>query len=78
MILPVEAWMDIRRYAPLRAAGASWKEIAAQAGCDWRTAKKYLYPDAPAAPPRASSRAGTNSSVARFLVSSGRSSWTKV
>jgi hypothetical protein len=52
VILPVEAWMDIRRYAPLRAAGASWKEIAAQAGCDWRTAKKYLYPDAPAAPPQ--------------------------
>jgi transposase len=51
--------MDIRRYAPLRAAGASWKDIAAQAGCDWRTAKKYLSPDAPTAPPRASSQAGT-------------------
>jgi transposase len=51
--------MDIRRYAPLRAAGASWKDIAAQAGCDWRTAKKYLSADAPAVPPRASSRAGT-------------------
>ena len=59
MILPVEAWMDIRRYAPLRAAGATWKEIAAHAGCDWRTAKKYLSPDAPATPPRSSSRAGT-------------------
>ncbi|MGE3295705.1 MAG: IS21 family transposase [Geminicoccaceae bacterium] len=51
--------MDIRRYAPLRAAGASWKDIAARAGCDWRTAKKYLSPDAPSAPPRTSSRAGT-------------------
>nr|WP_240051790.1 hypothetical protein [Pseudonocardia sp. EV170527-09] len=59
MILPVEAWMDIRRFAPLRAAGATWKEIAAHAGCDWRTAKKYLAPDAPSAPPRAASRAGT-------------------
>lgn len=59
MILPVEAWMDIRRFAPLRAAGASWTEIAAEAGCDWRTAKKYLSPDAPVGPPRASSRAGT-------------------
>jgi transposase len=59
VILPVEAWMDIRRYAPLRAAGASWKDIAAQAGCDWRTAKKYLSPDAPAVPLRATSRAGT-------------------
>lgn len=51
--------MDIRRFAPLRAAGATWKEIAAHAGCDWRTAKKYLAPDAPSAPPRAASRAGT-------------------
>lgn len=59
MILPVEAWMDIRRFAPLRAAGATWTEIAAEAGCDWRTAKKYLSPEAPTGPPRASSRAGT-------------------
>ena len=59
MILPVEAWMDIRRFAPLRAAGVTWKEIAAEAGCDWRTARKYLSVDAPAGPPRASSRAGT-------------------
>ena len=59
MILPVEAWMDIRRFAPLRAAGATWTEIAAEAGCDWRTARKYLSPDAPVGPPRASSRAGT-------------------
>lgn len=59
MILPVEAWMDIRRFAPLRAAGATWKDIAAHAGCDWRTVKKYLSPDAPACPPRGSSRAGT-------------------
>ena len=59
MILPVEAWMDIRRFAPLRAAGATWKEIAAEAGCDWRTARKYLSPDAPVGPPQAPSRAGT-------------------
>ena len=59
MILPVEAWMDIRRFAPLRAAGATWKEIAAEAGCDWRTARKYLSEDAPVGPPRAPSRAGT-------------------
>jgi transposase len=51
--------MDIRRFAPLRAAGATWTEIAAEAGCDWRTARKYLSPDAPAGPPRAPSRAGT-------------------
>jgi transposase len=59
VILPVEAWMDIRRFAPLRAAGATWKDIAAEAGCDWRTARKYLSPDAPAGPPQAPSRAGT-------------------
>ncbi|MDD7965523.1 IS21 family transposase [Actinomycetospora lemnae] len=51
--------MDIRRFAPLRAAGATWTEIAAEAGCDWRTARKYLSPDAPVGPPRAPSRAGT-------------------
>jgi hypothetical protein len=54
----VEAWMDIRRYAPLRAAGATWKEIGA-AGCDWRTARKYLSAQAPRAPSRAPWRAGT-------------------
>lgn len=59
MILPVEAWMDIRRFAPLRAAGATRTEIAAEAGCDWRTARKYLSEDAPSGPPRAPSRAGT-------------------
>jgi hypothetical protein len=25
--------MDLRRYTPLRAAGATWKEIAAEVGC---------------------------------------------
>lgn len=51
--------MDIRRFAPLRAAGATWTEIAAKAGCDWRTARKYLSPDAPPGPPTGSPRAGT-------------------
>jgi transposase len=51
--------MDIRRFAPLRAAGATWSEIAAEAGCDWRTAKKYLSEDAPVGPPTGSPRAGT-------------------
>ena len=59
MILPPEAWMDLRRYAPLRAAGASWKEIAAEVGLDPRTVKKYLGEDAPAGPPSAPSRADT-------------------
>ena len=59
MILPVEAWMDLRRYQPLRAAGATWREIADEVGLDWRTVKKYLSPDVPAGPPTAPSRRGT-------------------
>ena len=59
MILPVEAWMDLRRYQPLRAAGATWREIADEVGLDWRTVKKYLSADAPAGPPTAPSRKGT-------------------
>ena len=58
MILPVEAWMDLRRYLPLRAAGATWREIADEVGVDWRTVKKYLSTDAPAGPPTAPSRRG--------------------
>lgn len=59
MILPVEAWMDLRRYQPLREAGATWREIADEVGLDWRTVKKYLSADAPAGPPAAPSRRGT-------------------
>ena len=59
MILPSEKWMDLRRYRPLHAAGATYKEIAAEVGCDWRTVRKYLADDAPVAPPAAPSRVGT-------------------
>ena len=59
MILPVEAWMDLRRYKPLRDAGATWREIADEVGLDWRTVKKYLSADAPGGPPAAPSRKGT-------------------
>ena len=58
MILPVEAWMNLRRYQPLRAAGATWREIADEVGLDWRTVKRYLSTDAPSGPPRAPSRRG--------------------
>ena len=58
MILPVEAWMDLRRYQPLRDAGATWQEIAEEVGLDWRTVKRYLSTDAPG-PPVAPSRRGT-------------------
>jgi transposase len=59
VILPVEAWMDLRRYQPLRAAGVTWREIADEVGLDWRTVKRYLSADAPAGPPAAPSRKGT-------------------
>ena len=58
MILPVEAWMDLRRYKPLRDAGATWREIADEVGLDWRTVKRYLSADAASGPPAAPSRKG--------------------
>jgi len=57
MILPLEAWMVLRRFKPLREAGATWKEIAAEVGCDPRTVKKYI--NGPQTPPGAPPRIGT-------------------
>ncbi len=51
--------MDLRRYKPLRDAGATWREIADEVGLDWRTVKRYLSTDVPAGPPVAPSRKGT-------------------
>jgi transposase len=60
MILDEVSWMNIRRFRALHEAGASYVEIAAECGCDWRTVKKYLAAEPGAAlPPRAPSRAGT-------------------
>src|SRR5689334_12535204 len=59
MVLDAESWMNIRRFRALRDAGATYTEIAAEVGCDWRTVKKYLSPDAENTPPRASWRRGT-------------------
>jgi transposase len=60
MITHPESWMDIRKFRALHQAGAvSYAEIAAEAGCDWRTVKKYLAQGAPAVPPAGSSRQGT-------------------
>ena len=59
MILDPESWMDIRRFRALRQAGVSIAEIARETGRDWKTVKKYLAADAPAGPPAAPSRAGT-------------------
>lgn len=58
VILPVEVWMDPRRYQPLREAGATWREIADEVGLDWRTVKKSLSTGSPAGPPAAPSRRG--------------------
>lgn len=43
--------MKLRAFRPLVEAGWSWAEIAREAGCDWRTAKKYLSAS-PGLPPR--------------------------
>ena len=59
MILHPENWMNIRRFRALHEAGASYAEIAAEVGCDWRTVKKYLAQGSPAVPPAGSSRKGT-------------------
>ncbi|MGH8920622.1 MAG: IS21 family transposase [Actinomycetes bacterium] len=61
MITHPESWMDIRRFRALHQAGAvTYAEIAAETGCDWRTVRKYLAGDGPAAPPGpGSSRKGT-------------------
>ncbi len=40
-----EEWMDLLSYRQMAAAGATWAEIARLAGCDWRTARKYLSPE---------------------------------
>jgi transposase len=59
MILHPESWMNIRRFRALHEAGASYAEIAAEVGCDWRTVKKYLSAGSPAVPPAGTSRKGT-------------------
>jgi hypothetical protein len=51
--------MDLRCFRPLREAGATYKEIAAEVGVDWRTVRKYLAADAGGAPPAAPARVGT-------------------
>jgi transposase len=59
MILDAESWMNIRRFRALHEAGATYAEIAAEVGCDWRTVKKYLAPGAEHTPPKAPSRKGS-------------------
>src|SRR5438552_14670721 len=59
MIVDQETWMNVRRFRPLHEAGASYAQIAAECGCEWRTVKKYLEMEGVALPPRAQSRAGS-------------------
>jgi hypothetical protein len=66
MILPPEAWMDLRRFKPLREAAATWKEIAAELGLDPRTVKKYI--NGPAVPPSAPKRIGTQPRLIEHLA----------
>jgi len=50
-MITTEEWMDLLSYRQMVAAGATWAEIARLAGCDWRTARKYLSAERPK-PPR--------------------------
>lgn len=50
-MITTEEWMDLLSYRQMAAAGATWAEIARLAGCDWRTARKYLSAQRPT-PPR--------------------------
>ncbi len=59
MILDSESWMNVRRFRALFEPGASYAEIAAACGVDWRTAKKYLRQPVGATPPAATSRKST-------------------
>lgn len=49
--------MNVRALKSMREAGATLADIARETGCDWRTVKKYLSVDAPAAPPAVTGRA---------------------
>jgi hypothetical protein len=40
-MMPQEDWMNLRAFKPLVEAGYPWATIAREAGCDWRTARKY-------------------------------------
>jgi transposase len=58
--------VDLRRFKPLREAGATWKEIAAEIGCDPRTVKKYI--NGPPVPPKAPPRIGTQPRLIEHLA----------
>ena len=57
MVLEAERWLELRRFRALRRAEVSISEIARETGLNWRTVKKYLEADGPAAPPEPPPRA---------------------
>jgi len=61
-----EEWMDLLSYRQMAAAGASWAEIARLAGCDWRTARKYLSAERPK-PPRYRPRPSRQRVIDRYI-----------
>ena len=61
-----EEWMDLLSYRSLAASGATWAEIARLAGCDWRTARKYLTKER-LAPPRYRPRPPREKVIARYI-----------
>ena len=48
--------MNLRSLRSLKAAGANWAEIAREAGCDYRTAEKYLTTTPSTSPPAVHAR----------------------
>ena len=62
-MLEAERWLELRRFRALRQAGASISEIARETGLNWRTVKKYLEADGPAAPPASPPRTGRGSQL---------------
>ncbi len=59
-----EEWMNLQEFRPLADAGVAWSEIARLAGCDPRTAKKYL--SGPPRPPHYRPRPGAGRVIDPF------------
>jgi len=57
VVLEAERWLELRRFRAMRRAEVSISEIARETGLNWRTVKKYLEADGPAAPPAPPPRA---------------------
>ena len=61
MVLEAERWLELHRFRALRRGDVSISEIARETGLNWRTVKKYLEADGPAAPPEPPPRADRGS-----------------